>query len=430
MHRTSPHQATRGAATLTLAATLLLLSSLVALYSQQRLWFEQRASSNQTQAIQAAELAQAGLEWAIAQLNTPTQLSAAPSCAPAQALAAGQQFRERYAEPRAATATTPRAVQPPPQAQAGCNLSSDGTLSCACPSPGQPLTLTSPKSGRFVVEFLARADDPLAIEVRSMGHSEGNDAAAQVRQVVKLAPAWVHPPDAAVVVGGHIQSTGTLHIVNQDAVNQGMALRAGGKISMDTSGASLTSPGLPPSAVLENDAKLQRLQAADASGERFFETFARRTRADFLNDPLTTAIDGSRCTTPAECGSLLLALHRNGAQQFWLNTPAELSTSHLPGPVLLGTQARPVIVASSALLSVAGDVRFHGLLLAGEMHVNHSGMDEASVTGALVVRGNLLHTGGALNVTFDRAALGMAGGVPMGLLTPVPGTWRDRLANY
>lgn len=429
MHHASPRRSIRGAATLALAATLLLLSSLVALYSQQRLWFEQQASSNQIRAIEAAEMAQAGLEWAIAQLNTPNLLSTAPSCEPASA-AAGQQFRERYAEPRAATAIAPSTVTPAPTAQAGCNILGDGTLHCVCPAPGQPPAWASPQARRFMVEFLSHPDDPLAIEVRSTGHSEGLDASAQVRQVLKLAPALVHPPDAAVMVGGQMQSAGVLRIVNQDVVNQGMGLRAGGIVAIDPQAEDPASQAIAPSAVVANDPVLKGLQAADVTGERFFETLIRRSVADFRNDPLTTIIDASRCATPGDCGALLLASHQRGSQQFWLDVTAALDTSQLPGPILLGTQTRPVLIASAKPFSVAGHVQLRGLLLVDELRVNQTSADDTTITGALVVRGDLFHAAGALSVAFDRTAMGMAGGVPTGLLTPVPGTWRDRFAAY
>ena len=410
----------RGAVTLVLTAALLLVTSLVALYSQHRLWFEQQASNNQVRSVRASELAQAGLEWALAQLNAPSQLANAPSCQGANEQPGAQLFRERYATPSAAQGATPRGLYPPANAIAGCTLSEHGELQCACPTPGQAPVLSNTQAGRFLVQFVAHADDPLAIEVLSTGHVEGDDARAQVRQVLKLAAAVVHPPDAAIVVGGSFQATGALRVSNLDAVSQGVALRAGGGV---TTGTDTVLQSL--SGVISSDTTLAQLRATDASGTRFFEVIAGRTVASYLSDPMTTVIDASACATPTACGALLLASHRLGGQQFWLDTEVSLpTTAHL------GSADRPVLMATKGRLTLSGDIAIRGLVIADDLHIDDSATGATSVVGALVVRGDLVQGAGSLSVTYDRTALGMAGGKPMGLLTPVPGTWRDQLASY
>ena len=58
-----------GAATLIVVMVLFFIISLVAAYTNRSLIFEQRTSSNQYRSTQALEVADAGLEWAISQLN-------------------------------------------------------------------------------------------------------------------------------------------------------------------------------------------------------------------------------------------------------------------------------------------------------------------------------------------------------------------------
>lgn len=417
-----PHTCTlgphRGAVTLALTATLLLVTSLLALYTQRRLWFEQQASSNQVHSVRASELAQAGLDWALAQLNTPVQLAEAPSCQSANNTEGTQLFRERYASPRAAHASTPRGLYPP-AAAAGCMLTDSGGLRCACPLPGQVHGLPNAQAGHFEVQFVAADGDPLAIDVLSTGHADGG-ALAQVRQTLKLAPALVHPPAAAIVVGGSVQSTGPLRVNNQDPVTRGVALRAGGHV---TTGADTVLHSL--SGVIDRDTTLAQLHADDASGVRFFEVITGRTLASYLTDPMTTVIDGSTCSTPTECGALLLSSHQRGGQQFWLGTEVSL-----PASAHLGSAERPVLIASMGHLHLAGEIAIRGMVIAGDLRIDDAATGGTTVVGALVVRGDLVQGAGALSVTYDRTALGMAGGTPTGLLTPVPGTWRDQLAAY
>lgn len=420
MPRPCAHWPHRGAVTLALTATLLLVTSLVALYTQRRLWFEQQASRNQVQSVRAAELAQAGLDWALAQLNTPAQLADVPSCQSDNNTAGAQLFRERYATPRAMQANSPKGLYPPAAATAGCTLTEVGKLQCACPVPGQAPDLPNSQAGRFVVQFVAADGDPLAINVLSTGHAEGGVALAQVRQTFKLAPALVHPPAAAILVGGSFQGSGPLRVSNQDPVAQGVPLRAGGSV---TTGADTVLHAL--TGVIAHDTPLAQLQATDASGVRFFEVIAGRPLASYLTDPMTTVIDARACSTPTECGALLLSSHQRGGQQFWLDTEVSLPTS-----AQLGSAGRPVLIATMGRLHLSGEIAIRGLVIAGDLHIDDTATGGTAVVGALVVRGDLVQGAGALSVNYDRTALGMAGGAPMGLLTPVPGTWRDQLAGY
>lgn len=431
MKRSGATRASRGAATLALAAALLLLSTLLALFSQHRLWFEQKASANQTRAIEAAELAQAGLEWAIAQLNMPAALAPAPSCDRATPAQEGESFRERYVAPHAATPTSASGFLPPARSSAGCQLAGSGALTCTCPAPGPTPSLASPETGHFVVEFLPHAQEPQTIEVRSTGHARGDDATAQVRQLLKLSPSLVHPPDAAVVVGGDLESAGAVNIVHEDTALPGAAVRAGGGVALKGPATLAThSNGREGTSVQAHDPLLQALATADASGARFFEVFLRRRLQDYFNDPLTSVIDARSCDTPSACGARLVALHQSGHQQFWLDAPTELSRDTLPAPIELGTPARPVLIVSMQPLRLSGDLRVTGLLLASELQVHASDADATTVRGALIVRNKMTHSAGLLQVRFDRTVLGMAGGMPMGLLTPVPGSWRDRFTPY
>lgn len=444
MHLTA-RRAQHGAATLVLTATLLLIAALMAWFAHSRLWFEQRASANQVRAAQATELAHAGQHWALAQLNTTRALAPAPSCELADTAPDALLFRERYTSPRAADAGTGTAsgLYPAAGAQAGCTLTDSGALHCVCPEAGQPLLWSDAVGGRFRVQFLPVPDDPLAVEVLSTGCSgatpacpggtDTQEASAYSRQILKLAPALVSPPDAAIEAGGDIHTTGTLRVAHLDGVVAGAALRAGGSVSTgaDTVLQGLAGDGTRP-ATIADDPTLRQLRDLDATGTRFFEIISGRSQSGYQLDPLTRVIGASHCGTPTDCGALLMAWHHQGGQQFWLDTEVTLDATGLSAPVHLGTGARPVLVASAGRLNLTGDLQIRGLVLAGDVHIHAppSGGGTATIVGALVARGSVVQHAGTLSVVYDRSALGMAGGTPAGLLTPLPGSWRDRLAAY
>ena len=83
----------RGAATLIFTMLLFFTMILVAGFVTRNLALEQRMSVNQYRSTQAFEAAEAGLEWALAQLNNPHQPGS--DCTPVASTVATS-FRERY----------------------------------------------------------------------------------------------------------------------------------------------------------------------------------------------------------------------------------------------------------------------------------------------------------------------------------------------
>ncbi|MBK7062119.1 MAG: pilus assembly PilX N-terminal domain-containing protein [Rubrivivax sp.] len=81
-----------GAATLIVVMVLFFIMSMVAAYTSRNLIFEQRTSANQLRSTQAAEAAEAGLQWALGLLNAG-RINA--NCVPSTNLA-DTTFRQRY----------------------------------------------------------------------------------------------------------------------------------------------------------------------------------------------------------------------------------------------------------------------------------------------------------------------------------------------
>src|SRR5690242_1966024 len=88
-----PTRSQRGAAALVVTMLLLFAMVLVAVFANRQLMFEQRSAANQVRSTLAFEAAEAGLEWAVAQLNTNRRIDA--TCQPSADPAAAS-FRSRY----------------------------------------------------------------------------------------------------------------------------------------------------------------------------------------------------------------------------------------------------------------------------------------------------------------------------------------------
>jgi Tfp pilus assembly protein PilX len=95
----------RGAAALAVALVLLVGATFVAFFANRTMIFEQRTSANQYRSTKAFELADAGIEWAIARLNDPQTLTAG-TCVPASGSGLVS-FLGRYGRPSAADSTHP-----------------------------------------------------------------------------------------------------------------------------------------------------------------------------------------------------------------------------------------------------------------------------------------------------------------------------------
>lgn len=145
-------RASHGAASLTVVMILFLIISLAAAYTSRNLIFEQRTSGNQYRSTQAFEAAEAGMEWALAMLNSG-RIDA--TCAPGTA--ADSSFRQRYLDIDVANngLTTPRTT---PAGALAADGGSDlwpscvfnGTdWNCSCPDAGAPVLAAPVGAGIF-----------------------------------------------------------------------------------------------------------------------------------------------------------------------------------------------------------------------------------------------------------------------------------------
>ena len=157
----------RGAATLIVVMLLFFIISMVAAYTSRNLIFEQRTSANQYRSTQAFEAAEAGLEWAVAQLNAGRMST---SCAASAASVLGtiandSSFARRYLTVDAVSgAVTPIYVGSTRQPQCVFGRSSDTATDwawrCSCPlSTAGANTLSQPGGSGPTPAFRVRMLD-------------------------------------------------------------------------------------------------------------------------------------------------------------------------------------------------------------------------------------------------------------------------------
>lgn len=201
MKRSALRQPQRGATTL--AVTLMLLGAmlLVLLAANRNTLLELRQSANQMQSTAAFEAADAGLEWALALLNSSERLG--PDCRPSPL--AIETFRERHLD-TSVPALTPRSLQP------ACLHGPNG-WACACPGDAAADLgpATGPDGGAAFSLRWATGPQPGVVRVVASGcsHWAGDcrpggggrePATARHEALFALQPALPVPPSAALTV--------------------------------------------------------------------------------------------------------------------------------------------------------------------------------------------------------------------------------------
>ncbi|NWG73627.1 MAG: hypothetical protein HXY24_03305 [Rubrivivax sp.] len=447
MTRTAIHASRRtqhGAATLIVALLLLIGITLVGLYANRGLLLEQRASANQLRSTSAFEVAEAGLEWAVARLNDRQTLAAAPSCAPA--VAASGDFAERYLP------LLPTGFGIDTAAAPGCSIAASGALTCQCPTAASA-TVGGANEPRFRVRFRAVAGDPWAVEVQSFGCTGADcvpggastaDAVAVVSAVYKMRPAYPNAPNAGLITGALALPGGNMRVVNTDPESNGITINAGTTVDLGGSSGVVTIPGTPPNAsVLDNDPSLSELSTRDGTGDLFFSTFFGQTMEQYKSDPTTFVLSGScsgrtlcsACSAGNDCARKLADAYDRGYRRFWSDLDLAFTTSTLPsttvaadGTKLIGTPERPVSIATSANIELRAKVTAYGMFYSNRADWDYEGSGASKVFGAFVARSDFNKGAGGLDLVYDPNLFRPTNA--RGTMIRVPGSWRDSLEPY
>lgn len=411
----------RGAAALIVTTLLFFAMVLVTLFVNRNLVFEQRASANQYRATQAFEAAEAGAEWALAQLNNPQRLG--PDCQPV-ADGNASSFRSRYLNQTSAT-FTPRtwnngsvtaALQPT------C-VRSEAGWSCSCPASSASAVIAPLGDGpfpAFSVQFMA-GDKPGSVRVVSTGctHLAGAclagssfrpDAIARVEVSVALLAGLRTPPAAALTTRGSINADSSAFGAHNADPATGIALHAGTTIAAGHARLSTAAGASLSGALVDNDVSL-----AELSADRFFASWFGLDKARWKNQAAVTRIV---CTS--DCAATIDTAIRaaDGSALIWFDGDLALD-----GPVTFGSPEHPVVLVVSGAARLRGAVTLHGVLYAAALDWNDGVASSALLRGAAISE-----TGYAGNGTpdfvYDRRALDILQ-TRSGSFARVNGSWRD-----
>jgi len=413
----------RGAAALIVTMVLFFAMLLAAAFANRNLVFEQRTSTNQYRSTQAFEAAEAGLEWALAQINSPLRIG--PDCRPT-ADASAPAFRERFLGAQVGTGgfsgatwadgTSSAPLQPAcVRAQAGWN--------CSCPAAGHPQPVAPAGPGiqpAFTLQFAA-GGKPGLVKVIARGctslagaclpgSATTTDSSARVEVTLGLLPALGTPPAAALTARGRLDTATAWGAHNPDSASSGLAVHVGGAIQAPL--LRVTPPAGTPlaDASVAGDTSLSSLTA-----DRFFSTTFGLDKTGWKNQPTVRTLDCS-----GNCSALLAEAiaTSGGSPMVWVAGDLVLD-----GPLDIGSPQHPVVLVAQGSVTLNGPVRLHGVLYGGSVAWNDTATPGALLRGALISEGDVLG-GGSPDIYFDAAVLSAlkANG---GSFARVSGSWRD-----
>ena len=418
----APVRHQRGAAALIVTMLLFFAMILAAVFVNRNLVFEQRTSANQYRSTQAFEAAEAGLEWALAQLNSNQRIGA--DCLPS-ADPAATSFRARYLSYSAAASTfapltwsnagAATALQP------SC-VRSGGGWACSCPASGQAALDAPAGSGAafaFTVQFQA-STKPGVVRVAATGCTDlagacrpgtttSAGATARIEAVFGLFAGLRTPPAAALTTRGAVNAdTAALGVHNADP-ESGIAIHAGAAIAASL--VRLTPPAGASTAgsLVSNDAAL-----AGQSADQLFASFFGIDKARWKNQPVVTRLSCGGCSA-----ALADAIAAAGANPLlWIDGDLTLD-----GPLSLGSPQQPVVIVVNGAARLSGAVRLHGLIYSSALRWDATGGPGALLRGAAISETD--YTGDAApDLFYDRELLAALTG-NTGTFTRVSGSWRD-----
>lgn len=418
------HQRERGAAALVVTMLLFFAMVLTAVFVNRNLVFEQRSSANQYRATQAFEAAEAGLEWALAQLNGTAAIG--DDCLPSGAASGGTSFRARHLRVDAARATfTPvtwlNAATPTPL-QPSCVRGASG-WSCSCPAQGAA-ALTAPSGAApapaFMLQFQA-GPKPGTVRVISTGCTRlagacapasgtNADAVARVQVDLGLLGGVRAAPVATLTARGAV-NTGTaapgLH--NTDPAT-GIAVQAGSTINAAQARVTAPAGSSLGASLVGNDAAL-----ANLSADRFFGSYFGLDKASWRLQPTVAQID---CRSPCAAALQAAVAAAAGPAMVWVEGDLALA-----GPLALGSAQAPVVIVVNGNARLDGGVAINGLLYATALTSTGAAGQGAVLRGAAILEAD--YTGdGAPEFAYDPQVLAALKS-STGSFARVTGSWRD-----
>jgi PilX N-terminal len=423
----------RGVATLIVVALLFFIVSMVAAYTNRNLIFEQRTSGNQYRSTLAIEAAEAGVEWALSQLNSG-HIDA--DCEPS-AEVTETSFRQRYLS----IDDTTGAITPAGALTAGneslvwpsCVFDGD-SWDCSCPVPGDAPTLVEPADDgtphpAFRMRFVrVSTTQPGIVRLEVNGCTNldngcldfpaagvSGEGRSTIRVLLALRGGLAAMPAAALTVRGNLNvGSAELGAFNTDTAVGGITILAGGTIT--GSELRLSGPGgaPPDSTKVANDSGLQSLDADGSGPVRMFTTVFATWPDVWRDQPATLRVNCDAVTCDAATLRTLVAT--NPGRTLWFDGDLDLDST---GDV--GSITEPLVVVVTGNITVADDVVFYGALYSRSATWTSSGGGD--IIGAALAESDF---GGdaEFNVSYDADVLRRLRW-QTGSFVRVPGGWRD-----
>jgi PilX N-terminal len=327
----------QGMITMIMSMLMLFIVSILIFYTNKGIWLEQRSATNQYRAKQAQTAAEAGLEYAISVLNSTS----------------GSPNRTSY--------LTASSNQPGKYIIANNSIS--GT-------PGSALA--------YLVQILPIQGDSSPYERFLLSSEGGSDCStsgtlgtcngrAVTRQVIKLTPVLLNPPDDSASVYGNFSINGSGTIENSTGV--GYPLKTRDTAITITGGASNISGSLTTG----NCASSRALCGAFSeitSVNAFFASYFGSSTTDVKS--LTTPITDASTLSTSSSGLI------------WHQGNLSLNQS-------VGTLANPVLLIVDGDLTIQGNRDIYGFVyVTGKMAYNGN----VSIQGAVATGGDFDINGG------------------------------------
>ena len=413
----SPHAAQSGVLALTLALTIFVAMAMTLVFAHRALLLEQRTAAQQQRSAQAFAAAEAGLDWATAQLNANQRIG--DDCLAASRPGSAS-FRSRalHIDPTRGV-IAPVAAAAFGGAHAIC-VRGAGGWQCGCgPAAAATAPHASDAGPAFVVRLLADARPGIVRLVATGCDRPGGDcapggaaraeASARIEVALGLLAALPTPPAATVTAIGRLEAGAhAIELRNTDP-DAGWLADTGGAIHAPFARRTVPNGGAAGATLIDHDPGLTA-----ASTDRFFASFFGAPPMTWAQRPAVV-----RITCPADCGETLaveIAAAADGAL-VWVDGDLVVA-----GPRRFGTAEHPVLLVVTGRARFDGAISLHGVLQAGAFVWDHAGPD-AAIEGALLLATDVTLDGEA-TLAYDRGVLDRLQHAT-GAFVRIPGSWRD-----
>lgn len=435
MNRTLAYRREGGAATLVVVMMLFLVMALLAAYANRSLLFEQRIAGSYSRASLAQEVAEGGVEWALAQLNGPATDAA---CKPVAAN--GKRFVDRYlqVDPADRSFKLPKKYS---KLMADCtrDVSNEG-WACRCPDipDGSTRTKANAMGGNaltpsFGIQVMAPSapspalrngtlqlrsvgctssvvDDCLGGSTNQLQRSQAQYAQVYFTTTIALVSAVRSPPAAPLIVKGDLAMTGAgLGLHNTDARSAGSLLAIGGAWSGMNDARLESVPGTALDQTrVQNDGTLHSTAAADV-----FKMFMGAAPARYRHHP---ALREVACN--GDCAGALEEAYAAGKRMLWVDGPLMIGSNKT-----LGSITDPVLIVAKDVV-LDGPFQLNGMLVAqGDLAWHNTGGLSSLINGMVLVTGGM-QTDGAMDIVYQQTIADQLRN-RIGSFVRVPGGWID-----